>query len=244
LDTTLAVWVDGLQHPDLACRSVAVVRGDSLVGAVLHTEYSLSDGLIRIDELVERAVALGLPAVAVTDQSNLFAMVKLYKAARNRGVKPIIGAELCVSDDPASGQRRRLVALCQNDTGYRNLAGLLTRSYTDGQYQCLAHVHPQWLLDGGEGLILLSGGVHGEIGQWLAHDTPRNAERRLRPWLEAYPESAKVSRTFRRFHAHGLIAKIPRTRRWRVTLYGRRVMGTSLYLRDHDFPKAYSKIAA
>lgn len=57
-------------------------------------------------------------------------------------------------------------------------------------------------------------------------------------------ESAKVSRTSRRFHAHGLIAKIPRTRRWRVTLYGRRVMGTSLYLRDHDFPKAYTKIAA
>jgi hypothetical protein len=56
--------------------------------------------------------------------------------------------------------------------------------------------------------------------------------------------SAKVSRTFRRFHAHGLIAKVPRTRRWRVTLYGRRVMGASLYLRDHHFPEAYSRIAA
>ena len=56
--------------------------------------------------------------------------------------------------------------------------------------------------------------------------------------------SAKVSRTFRRFHAHGLIAKVPRTRRWRVTLYGRRVMGTSLYLRDYHFPEAYSRIAA
>ena len=57
-------------------------------------------------------------------------------------------------------------------------------------------------------------------------------------------QSAKVTRTFRRFHAHGLIAKIPRTRRWRVTLYGRQVMGTSLYLRDHHFPNAYSRIAA
>jgi hypothetical protein len=57
-------------------------------------------------------------------------------------------------------------------------------------------------------------------------------------------QSAKVSRTFRRFHAHGLIAKIPRTHRWRVTLYGRQVMGTSLYLRNHHFPNAYSKIAA
>jgi hypothetical protein len=56
--------------------------------------------------------------------------------------------------------------------------------------------------------------------------------------------SSKVSRIFRRFHAHGLIAKIPRTRRWRVTLYGRRVMGAALYLRDHDFPMAYSTIAA
>jgi hypothetical protein len=57
-------------------------------------------------------------------------------------------------------------------------------------------------------------------------------------------ESAKVSRTFRRFYAHGLIAKVPRTRRWRVTLYGHRVRGASLYLRDHHFPEAYSKIAA
>ena len=56
--------------------------------------------------------------------------------------------------------------------------------------------------------------------------------------------SAKISRTFRRFHAHGLIAEIPRTRRWRVTVYGRQVMGTSLYLREHHFPNAYAKIAA
>ncbi len=56
--------------------------------------------------------------------------------------------------------------------------------------------------------------------------------------------SSKVSRIFRRFHAHGLIAKIPRTRRWRVTLYGRRVMGTALYLREHDFARAYARIAA
>ena len=57
-------------------------------------------------------------------------------------------------------------------------------------------------------------------------------------------QSAKVSRIFRRFRAHGLIAKIPHTRRWRVTRYGRRVMGTALYLRDHQFPRAYSQIAA
>ena len=57
-------------------------------------------------------------------------------------------------------------------------------------------------------------------------------------------ESAKVSRILRRFRAHGLIAKVPRTRRWRVTVYGRRVMGTALYLRQHDFPRVYSKVAA
>ena len=57
-------------------------------------------------------------------------------------------------------------------------------------------------------------------------------------------ESAKISRILRRFRAHGLIAKIPRTRRWRVTVYGRRVMGTALYLRHHDFPRQYSQPAA
>jgi hypothetical protein len=57
-------------------------------------------------------------------------------------------------------------------------------------------------------------------------------------------QSAKISRTFRRFHAHALIAKLPRTRRWRLTVYGRQVMATSLYLREHHFPNAYAKIAA
>ena len=56
--------------------------------------------------------------------------------------------------------------------------------------------------------------------------------------------SSKISRLFRRFRPHGLIAKIPRTRRWRVTVYGRRVMGTALYLRNYDFSRAYSQVAA
>ena len=67
-------------------------------------------------------------------------------------------------------------------------------------------------------------------------------------WLKMYDKAGlvlrKVSRIFRRFHAHGLIAKLPRTRRWRVTLYGRRVMGIAPYLREHDFARAYAKMAA
>ena len=67
----------------------------------LHTEYSLVDGIIRIDELVERVAALGMPAVAVTDQSALFSLVKFYRAAQARGVKPIIGADLWIQGAPA-----------------------------------------------------------------------------------------------------------------------------------------------
>jgi DNA polymerase-3 subunit alpha len=95
----------------------------------LHTEYSLCDGLVRIKPLVDAVAAAGMPAVAVTDQSNLFAQVKFYKAALARGIKPLVGVDLWLDagDGEAPG---RLALLCQDDTGYRNLTRLVSRCYT------------------------------------------------------------------------------------------------------------------
>ncbi|MDQ3563987.1 MAG: DNA polymerase III subunit alpha [Pseudomonadota bacterium] len=151
----------------------------------LHSEYSIVDGLIRINDLVDRVAALGMPAIAVTDQSALFSMVKFYRAAQARGIKPIIGADLWLAGDAA--KRSRIVALCQNAAGYRNLTEVITRSYTEGQVQGVPHVQQEWLFARSEGILLLSGAGGGEFGQLLAGGSKAAAKRRLRRWLDHFP---------------------------------------------------------
>ena len=107
----------------------------------LHTEYSLVDSVVRIQSeggdapgLMDAVAAAGMPAVALTDQSNLFAMVKFYKAAQSAGVKPIIGVDLRVRELGERAEPSTLVLLCQNEIGYRNLTRLVSRSYLEGQH--------------------------------------------------------------------------------------------------------------
>src|SRR4029077_13633898 len=99
----------------------------------LHTEYSLLDSVVRIPELVAAVSAAGMPAVAVTDQTNLFAMVKIYREALKNGVKPLIGVDLLVREEGERAAPSRLTLLCQTPEGYRNLARLVSRAYLEGQ---------------------------------------------------------------------------------------------------------------
>ncbi len=115
----------------------------------LHTEYSLVDGLIRIKSLVKEVTAAGMPAVAVTDMSNLFALIKFYKTALGAGIKPIVGVDAWSqrSEEPPT----RLTLLCQNLAGYRNLTRLVSRSYLEGQQRGLPVIQHAWLNDSTEG---------------------------------------------------------------------------------------------
>ncbi|HEY2419235.1 MAG TPA: PHP domain-containing protein, partial [Steroidobacteraceae bacterium] len=99
----------------------------------LHTEFSLSDSVVRVPELIAAVAAERMPAVALTDQCNLFAMVKFYRAAVARGVQPIIGVDLQLREPEDKHGASRLTLLCQNDIGYRNLARLVSRAYLEGQ---------------------------------------------------------------------------------------------------------------
>ena len=151
----------------------------------LHTEYSLVDGLIRIKSLVKQVAAAGMPAVAVTDMSNLFALIKFYKAALGAGIKPIIGVEVWVRrrDDPT-----RLVLLCQDLAGYRHLTRLVSRGYLEGQQRGLPVIDYHWLAGSTEGLIALSGGREGELGQALLNDRTEQARHWLAEWRQLFPE--------------------------------------------------------
>ncbi len=152
----------------------------------LHTEYSLVDGLIRIKSLVKQVAAAGMPAVAVTDMSNLFALIKFYKAALGAGIKPIVGVEVWVrrgGDDPA-----RLVLLCQDLTGYRNMTRLVSRGYLEGQQRGVPMIDYRWLAGNTAGLIALSGGREGELGQALLNDRAKQARNWLAEWRQLFPK--------------------------------------------------------
>jgi DNA polymerase-3 subunit alpha len=153
----------------------------------IHTEYSLVDGMVRIQPLVKRLVALGMPAVAVTDQSNLFALVKFYKAAVSHGIKPITGADVWLYNPQEPGVPHRLTLYVQNETGYRNLTALISRSYQENQHQGIPMLMGDWLFAGNEGLIALSGGREGEIGRALLAGNPVEARRLVESWAEAFP---------------------------------------------------------
>jgi DNA polymerase-3 subunit alpha len=154
----------------------------------LHSEYSLVDGIVRVPALVEAVAAAGMPACAVTEQSNLFSLVKFYRAAQAAGVKPIIGVDLWISGDELLDQPTRLVLLCQNGVGFRSLSRLITRSYSEGQVRGVPMLRPEWLEGNVDGLIALSAGVSGDVGQMLITDRVHDAERRLEKWLALFPD--------------------------------------------------------
>ena len=144
----------------------------------LHSEYSVVDGTVRIDEVVKTCASDGQGALAITDLNNLFGTVKFYKEARGKGVKPIIGAEVYLEGLGAdSSQLSRVLLLVQNHQGYLNLSELLARAWTQNIVKSLAVVKLAWLSEFNAGLIMLSGAQAGPVGQALVQgDMTRAAQ--------------------------------------------------------------------
>ena len=153
----------------------------------LHSEFSLVDGISRIGPLIERAKALDMPAVAVTDHANLFCMVRFYRAAVAGGVKPIIGVDLPLeresNDDPAG----LLTLLAMDDSGYRELTRLLTRCYMAERSAAVPAAARTWVSECTGGIIAISPGPGGDVGQALLHGRAGEAERRAEGWASAFP---------------------------------------------------------
>jgi len=152
----------------------------------LHTEFSLSDGIVRIPSLVAAAAEAGMPAVAVTDQCNLFALVKFYRAAVNAGIKPIAGSDLWLVDPSDPKRLDRMVVLCADGEGYENLSHLLSRAWRDGQQRGVPALDPEWLDGRTGGLIALSGGREGDVGRLLLGGHENQAAHRARHWMERF----------------------------------------------------------
>lgn len=159
----------------------------SFVHLRVHSEYSLVDGIVRVKPLAAAVAAQNMPAVALTDQANLFALVKFYRAAISAGIKPIVGVDVMLQGQGARAESSRMTLLCQNNVGYLNLSRLISRSYVEGQIQGVATVKREWIVESSEGLIALSGAREGEIGHALLAEKLDLAQELLRHWRSVFP---------------------------------------------------------
>lgn len=164
-----------------------------------HTEYSLIDSLNSIDDLIYAAKAQKMPAIAMTDNANLFAAIKFYQAAIKAGIKPILGADVWIENPKEIKKPFRLTLLCQNNTGYQNLIKLISKSYLEGQKFDKPLVQYLWIKNHHEGLIALSGAQMGDIGQALLTKQWETAKKRLEQWKNLfsdrfYLELARIDR--------------------------------------------------
>jgi DNA polymerase III subunit alpha len=134
----------------------------------LHSEYSIIDGALRIDQVVNKAKADQQPALALTDLNNIFGAIKFYKECRSAGLKPIIGADIFIQLDPFKPDlNSRVLLLVQNNQGYLNLCQLLSLGWTQNVHRTQALIKVEWLKLYNEGLICLSGAHTGPLGQAL-----------------------------------------------------------------------------
>ncbi|MEM7565235.1 MAG: PHP domain-containing protein [Pseudomonadota bacterium] len=152
----------------------------------LHSEYSLQDSTVRLKPMIKQVRARGMGAVALTDLSNMFAVVKHYKAAIAEGIKPIFGADVWINHPDRNEPLSRLVLLCQNDQGYLNLKRLVSKSFLDGQTADRPTIDINWLRDASEGLIALSACLEGDIGIAIRMQNKAFAEECLNDWKSIF----------------------------------------------------------
>ncbi|NHN37815.1 DNA polymerase III subunit alpha [Pseudomaricurvus alcaniphilus] len=153
----------------------------------LHTEFSLNDSLIRIKPLAEAVAGLGMGACAITDDCNFFGLVKFYKAAQGAGIKPIAGSDFRIWPDDPDAAPALITLLAMNSQGYKNIIELISRAYQHGQHMGLPYLSRDWISERAEGVIALSGGKQGDIGQALLSGKGELAANLLAGWMSDFP---------------------------------------------------------
>ncbi len=155
----------------------------------LHTEFSITDSVVRIDAVVERAASDGMGALAITDLSNMFGMTKFYKACRAAGVKPILGADVWITNDGDRDKPARLLLLCRSKAGYLNLSKLLSDSWISNRYRGRAELRREWFQGHADGLIAFSGGANGDVGAAVLAGNDTMALKLAKSWANVFPSS-------------------------------------------------------
>jgi len=177
----------------------------------LHTEFSLSDSLVRIKSLVKRVAELNMPACAITDQTNFYGLIKFYKAAQGAGVKPIAGSDFWIASNESEGKPTLITLLAMTDQGYKNIIELISRAWRQGQQQGVAYLQREWVSEFSDGVIALSGGKVGDIGMALLGGRAAQAQELLHGWMQDFPgrfylELQRTGRENDENHLHAAVA--------------------------------------
>ncbi|GJC31101.1 DNA-directed DNA polymerase [Acinetobacter sp. KAM398] len=146
----------------------------------IHTEFSITESIVRVPDLIKAAVNEEMPALALTDLSNLHAAVKFYGKCLGQGIKPILGSVLRLNDAD-----HRVTLLSMNNHGWRNLTELVSRGYIEGQQLNIPCVNKAWILEQADDLILLLG-IQSDVGKMLITSNPQKAEPLLEEWIEKF----------------------------------------------------------
>ncbi|WP_020209215.1 DNA polymerase III subunit alpha [Gilvimarinus chinensis] len=182
----------------------------SFVHLRLHTEYSLSDSIIRIKPLVSRLAELEMPACAITDQTNFYGLIKFYKAMQGQGIKPIVGSDFLLAGADSESKPSFFTLLAMNDVGYKNIIALISKAYQQGQQQGVAYVQREWIAEFTEGVIALSGGRLGDVGLSLLSGRKAQAAEELKFWMNLFPgrfylELQRTGREYEEAYLHAAV---------------------------------------
>ncbi|MGO3919570.1 DNA polymerase III subunit alpha [Acinetobacter venetianus] len=161
----------------------------------IHTEFSITESIVRIPDLVKVAVAEEMPALAITDLSNLHAAVKFYGACLSKGIKPIMGSVIRLND-----AEHKATLLAMSNTGWRNLTEIVSRGFIEGQQLSIPCIQKEWVLEQSEDLIILLG-QQSDVGRMLCSSNPQKAEPLLEAWIEKFGNRVYLALT--RTHRSG-----------------------------------------
>lgn len=142
----------------------------------VHSDFSMMDGLNKVKPILDKAASLNMPALAITDQMNMCGLVKFYSEAHNRGIKPIIGTDFWVMSEAMGEVPFRLTLLAMNNEGYKNITVLISKAYLRGHVGHRVAIEQEWLAEHAEGVIILSGAQHGDVGVALSKNNGKMLE--------------------------------------------------------------------
>ncbi|NJI09609.1 DNA polymerase III subunit alpha [Aeromonas veronii] len=155
----------------------------------VHSDFSMVDGLQKINPIVGAAAANNMPALALTDQMNMCGLVRFYGAAHGKGIKPIVGADFWVQSDELGDEQFRLTLLAMDNDGYQNITLLISRGYQRGHVQERPVIDKSWLAEHAKGVIVLSGGREGDVGKFLLKGNRQMTEQCVAFYQTHFPDA-------------------------------------------------------
>ncbi|MBS4695305.1 DNA polymerase III subunit alpha [Aeromonas allosaccharophila] len=155
----------------------------------VHSDFSMVDGLQKINPIVGAAAANNMPALALTDQMNMCGLVRFYGSAHGKGIKPIVGADFWVQSDELGDEQFRLTLLAMDNDGYQNITLLISRGYQRGHVQGRPVIDKSWLAEHAKGVIVLSGGREGDVGKFLLKGNRQMTEQCVAFYQTHFPDA-------------------------------------------------------